>query len=148
MRILFFLLCTLPVFSLAQAPSNAPAQQHEQAVQQLQQQLPQATIVDLNTLAAQQKQDQRSCTTCAQKAALSAKSSTAKKTLASEQDLLAEQAHLGRTIQQLRQAATPDQDLLLKYLRALELNAKELQVVQAHQVRTAKTAKKRRQLGQ
>lgn len=147
MRILLFLLCALPVLCIGQSPSNVTAAtQHQQAVQQLQQQVPKAEVVDLEHLSAQQASEHSNCSSCAKKAALTRQSPSQQAVLASKPDLLAEQTRLIHTIQQLRQATPVDAGLLQKYLRALEINVAELKLVETAQKRQNQDAIKKQQL--
>ena len=144
MRILFFLLCTLPVLCLGQSPSNAAASiQHQQALQQLQQHEPRAKVVDLDALAAQQGQEHRSCSSCAKKAALANNKAYPSVSIADKNVLLAQRDQLVNTIKNLRQADPVDVGLLQKYRRALELKVAELKLAEAAAFRQAKEAIKK-----
>lgn len=143
MRTLLFLLCTFPLFCIAQSPSNSTAAlQHQEALQQLQQQVPKAQVVDLESLAAQQEQAPIACKSCAQKAAKAKEDSKTTRVMLSKSDLLAKQAALVTKIQDLRQATPVDVGLLKKYRQALELNLADIKAVEAEELRQAKEAMK------
>lgn len=143
MRTLLVLLCTFPLFCIAQSPSNSTAAlQHQEALQQLQQQQPKAQAVDLESLTAQQEQAPIACKSCALKAAKNKENYQNGSVTHSKSDLLAEQTRLVALIQDLRQATPVDVDLLKKYRRALELNLAAIKTVEAEELRQAKRAMK------
>lgn len=143
MRTLLVLLCTFPLFCIAQSPSNSTAAlQHQEALQQLQQHQPKAQSIDLESLAAQQEQAPIACENCALKAAKNKENYKNGSVTLSKSDLLAKQTHLLALIQDLRQATPVDVDLLKKYRRALELNVAAIKTVEAEELRQAKKAMK------
>lgn len=117
------LLVLLPGSLLAQtvSPTNT---HHAEALQQMQQYYPQATLVDVAQLQADQVNDHKRCSSCAKQQRPS--TTTSNTSLASYEQLLAERERLTQLLQHLQDAGSTDRALIQKYNTALNRNHAQL----------------------